>query len=1244
MNENKLDLNYPRNDFYSLTNVIGFGSKSEFAMSSNSKNGLVSYITGPYLIFYDMKADKQVAFLKNTNNKIISCVDFSEDGQFLATGEGNCKNGEISIYKIFYDPSSMEEKHSLSTSFKNHKYGIEKVKFFHEDSFLISIGNKDDKNINIFDIDKNEIIFTTKYNRSIYGFDITDTFMVMTGDKFAKIYNFEKIVDKSYKQSLKGGMTKNVVDLAKLKDKAFIAASIYHGRREGSKDKTFFLTFDCFLAEMEVGTNLISRWVNLKSEKGLCLTIFGKNVACGCSDGILRLFHADTLAHIMSFHKPLPIGKINISAECKTLPVFPKETSKYPDVVIVNYNYYYQKLIATYSNGTTLFWDSPIADRKDREMTNTLYRSITYHWGSITSIDIIEKDNLEMATCSDDGTVIYWSINMNELMNLKGGFSEDTKIPFSYSNDHIQYSKYIKQIFYLNSDPILPFKISKENFFNEAMPEDEPFTLTSVKFTPDHNYIITSNNEGNIYIISLESLSLIRKIEVHGDCINSIDTSYDPEKSKIFLASGGSDNILSIINITDYLTPVKNDNEINEDDIIFEKLESPIISVQFCIDKYKELKIIAAENDSTITFYKINLGNNYSLQTVQKYKDRNLKTYCLTSSPTLNKILSGHNGQIRIWKTSLCIIHKHFQVCKGDKQLDNFRVTADKTGRMFATSNNDKIIRMRALHDGKLLTKIPIAESISALFFGLKDNYLIAASVEGYIYFYRLNMEYVEKLAHNNDLINSREENEKIQRKLKFLQQWIKYDNNLSKVEHVKYLIEKNMNSEELTFDDLKILDSYYKEEKSKFQSKEEADEEKEEKKRKKVEKIQLKEENPNNNDDLENENNQNEAENKNERSAMSRSKIFEIGLKEKKSYDSAIPKKSQFKEGRVSLADTYKNRIGNASINSGNVNTECKFQMAKDDEDEEKRREIHDFNDEDKKDDFGDKIKFVDKVPLPINHSGRQSYENAKDELNEIKRISKNIKDTVTHIEQINNTEKKKSSGGNKVSGSDTIEDNDIPEEINKFQTNLNNNPIGRYDKEGHCSDIPEEIVTEEKESKYDQSLPSKHDFPTVDNSQKKINESYVREMKITQSNFEFSPLSNEYKKGLIIKNNQIDRDVPKISYLSKPKENIRKVTKEANLNFKGNQNKKINCRNLIENIKNFDLNYATNTELGTLETQLENLLDNIRIKRGSSREEAMMEKMLSKYSALFIKRLEEKGGNEGEAEGGECEAGDDY
>ena len=88
-------------------------------------NGLIAWVSGPYVIFYDLSIDKQVSFLKNINNKIISCIRFSKNGKYLATGEGNCKNGGVCIYQISYDNNSNEEIHKFMLECKSHKYGID---------------------------------------------------------------------------------------------------------------------------------------------------------------------------------------------------------------------------------------------------------------------------------------------------------------------------------------------------------------------------------------------------------------------------------------------------------------------------------------------------------------------------------------------------------------------------------------------------------------------------------------------------------------------------------------------------------------------------------------------------------------------------------------------------------------------------------------------------------------------------------------------------------------------------------------------------------------------------------------------------------------------------------------------------------------------------------------------------------------------------------------------------------------
>ena len=166
------------------------------------------------------------------------------------------------------------------------------------------------------------------------------------------------------------------------------------------------------------------------------------------------------------------------------------------------------------------------------------------------------------------------------------------------------------------------------------------------------------------------------------------------------------------------------------------------------------------------------------------------------------------------------------------------------------------------MHDGKLLAKIQVSESISNLYFILDDNFLIASSIEGYLYIYKLNTDLIKKLQKDNELINSTEEKNIIKNKLLLLQKFMESDTSLSKNDKVKNLLNKFQQSEDTTFEDLKILDNFVKEGKKNLN--------------KKPKEIELKEEK--NDFDQENKNNQGDDNN-----FLNKSNIFEKGLREKK-------------------------------------------------------------------------------------------------------------------------------------------------------------------------------------------------------------------------------------------------------------------------------------------------------------------------------------------------------------------------
>ena len=196
------------------------------------------------------------------------------------------------------------------------------------------------------------------------------------------------------------------------------------------------------------------------------------------------------------------------------------------------------------------------------------------------------------------------------------------------------------------------------------------------------------------------------------------------------------------------------------------------------------------------------------------------------------------------------------------------------------------------------MAKIQVSESISNLFFILDDNFLIASSIEGYLYIYKLNTELIKKLQRDNELKNSTEEKNIIKNKLLLLKKLMESDTSLSKNDQVKNLLNKFQQSEETTIEDLKILDGFVKDGKKNLN--------------KKPKEIELKEE-KNDFDEQENQNNQN---NQNE---LNKSNIFEKGLRERISFNDSYMQKKNF--GRKSLIDNYNSKQMNFNKNRENNN-----------------------------------------------------------------------------------------------------------------------------------------------------------------------------------------------------------------------------------------------------------------------------------------------------------------------------------
>jgi len=781
---------------YSLYKVIGIGSKDNFSISCNKVNGLTAWITGPYVVIYDIKKDKQIKFIKNKNNKTFACLSFSQDGLFLACGEGNCKNGEILIFEMSND-ENVNEENKMKT-IKSHKHGIEKIKFFKNDKYLISIGDSDDKNIFISNTQTGDTIFSSKYNRTIFGFDICDSFMILGGDKFLKLWNIDEIENK------KLVINKNNIDMGKLKDKVFFSAAIYNNENYPDK-KAFLITSDGHLLEVKCSTKQITRWMHLKTDKGLSICLNDANVICGCGDGIIRVFKIETFEHVMTLHRPPPLGKANIDSNIKKINISVSQDEKFADIIIVSFNNIHDRLISIYSDKTFFIWDI----KKTEKIY--VYRYNSFHSGSINNMDIQSNDDdiLKIVTCSDDKTVKLWNFKFEEFGVQNSYFLNPRKI------QHIAYSKILRRIFYFgkgfnhfkfdidgyiqNSGKINNNNLNLNNV-NYIADDLEDIEIFTVKFSPDYQYLIFGDNIGNIYIYSLTNFERVNYASVHNAQITCIDII---RKDKLYLlATGSMDNLMTVFDISPGLHKEFENFERN----VIEDHQAPVTNLLFCVDRLNNLKLVSCSADRSINFYLVHSSG--SIQLLQRFQEDDINTYCLAFNPINKQIIAGHNGKLTIWKSKIFTCQKIFQMKRGENYLDNFRIAVDKTGTIIAISNNDKYIRIRSILDGHLFTKIPIAESVSSLHFAINNSFLIASSVEGYIYFFKIDLNSISV-----PILKEIEEKKKIKNKLKLLERFLQNDSSKNKHEKVKALIEKIQNSEEeFNFEDVKLLNSYFDE------------------------------------------------------------------------------------------------------------------------------------------------------------------------------------------------------------------------------------------------------------------------------------------------------------------------------------------------------------------------------------------------------------------------------------------------
>jgi hypothetical protein len=161
------------------------------------------------------------------------------------------------------------------------------------------------------------------------------------------------------------------------------------------------------------------------------------------------------------------------------------------------------------------------------------------------------------------------------------------------------------------------------------------------------------------------------------------------------------------------------------------------------------------------------------------------------------------------------------------------------------------------------------------------------------------------------------------------------------------------------------------------------------------------------------------------------------------------------------------------------------------------------------------------------------------------------------------------------------------------------------------------------ESKEEIKENIPTSDSFTKKNFNEKiisKVSQSFIRNMIITQSNFDINcVLQNKKFKNLIKVHKNHFNFIPR-----KKIDRIKRLEKTASFSFNHNISTKEKLIDSMKKINIDDINKKS--ELEDLEKNLEELLDKVRFKLGNQSNDPMMEKLLEKYSVMLIDRIEKK------------------
>lgn len=732
---------------------------------------LVAYPAGGIVVLYNHKRNKQTGFLiaaapeattsgssnaskvtasdesvrltapgalpqfgggKKGSVKPVSCVAFSCDGQLLAAGESG------------HQPRIIIWAHATGnvvSELLGHKFGVLALAFSPTNTkILVSVGFQHDGFIYVWNCSSGQKLACSRVSTKIHSiqFNTNGTF-VTAGFRHFKFWNLDSI-SKSQKTSNLVSNVKTTLPLiegifgtvGEHKNSTFVDVACY--TTPSGECHAYSITEKGLLVLFN-GDYLMEKWVDLKVNAGFSISICDKFIACGCSDGVIRLFEPITLKYIATLPKPHPLGVDVSTAVGTSYKSSAVNSALYPNVTSIKIDSSADKIVCVYEDHSFFVWD--VCDVKHIGK----YRSFLYHSDCVWGVEMfpIQTEIQSRAnsaippesfiTYSSDDTIRFW--NIDGPPNSERGSSP-------YLSGNI-YSKELLKVLYIDSprrtedDPVQEMVIDKQV---------EKVGVRSLRVSSDGKRLAAGDRSGNLRVYEMASFEQELFMEAHDAEILSIDFSPCADisgKQSPLLATASRDRLIHIFDVKRSFRLIQT----------LEDHSSSITAVRFCENGSK---LISSAADKSVIFRSL---NNTSF-----------------GSP---EFLTYHNaiGRATIYDIAVDPHQRHLAAVSQDRRLNIFSIKTgkpvhslrpdpvddpgldganavggllklciDSSGRYAATVGTDKCIRTFDLSTGLVISRlVGHSEIVTGLAFSLDMSRLVSTGSDGLVLVWEVSPE-----------------------------------------------------------------------------------------------------------------------------------------------------------------------------------------------------------------------------------------------------------------------------------------------------------------------------------------------------------------------------------------------------------------------------------------------------------------------------------------------------------------------